>query len=141
MGGRRGGRAGERHSELTLAAVAAGFHHCSVACRGTGAAPGPYELFQLCNSQQHQPGLVQQVRLTSYVLRSLTNVQLFLPLAYFTLLLGLQGTFMLQNRKMQYDTSVYLMFDSSKRRNHGSIQQVITWRDTMKSLSDSTQTN
>ncbi|TMS11587.1 CCR4-NOT transcription complex subunit 9 [Larimichthys crocea] len=32
----------------------------SVACRGTGAAaaaPGPYDLFQLCNSRQHRPGL------------------------------------------------------------------------------------
>lgn len=51
-----GGGAGERHSELTLALVA-GFHHCSVACRRTAAAPGPYDLFQLCSSQHHQPGL------------------------------------------------------------------------------------
>ncbi len=50
---RRGGGAGERHSELTKALVVAGFHHCSVACRRTAAAPGPYDLFQICTSQHH----------------------------------------------------------------------------------------
>ncbi|XP_044043835.1 1-phosphatidylinositol 4,5-bisphosphate phosphodiesterase delta-4 isoform X2 [Siniperca chuatsi] len=52
-----GGGAGERHGELTLALVVAGFRHCSVACRRTAAAPGPYDLFQLCSSQQHRAGL------------------------------------------------------------------------------------
>lgn len=56
--GERGGEERRGASQrVDSASVVVGFHYCSVVSRGTAAAPGPYDLFQLCNSQQHRPGL------------------------------------------------------------------------------------
>lgn len=55
-GGEERGGAGEPHNELTLALVVVGFHRCcSVACRGTAAAPGPYDLFHRAGLRDDPP--------------------------------------------------------------------------------------
>ena len=52
---KRGG-AGEPHNELTLAVVVVGFRRCcSVACRGTAAAPGPHDLFHRAELRDDPP--------------------------------------------------------------------------------------
>lgn len=59
---------GEHHSGLTQDSVVADFRHCSVACRGTAAAaaaPGTYDLFQLCSSDGDDPA-TGRVHLSSF---------------------------------------------------------------------------
>lgn len=56
--------AGEHHNEPTLASVVVGFHRC--ACRGTTAAPGPYDAFQLCRDSGMIPATGQTFRSSQF---------------------------------------------------------------------------